>query len=95
MPAESQKSKAKRMQENSLLPQEAPKVERNIRITLRTAVGAEYHLEKPEAVVRGILDPDTPDALIEVPPPPGVSVKHRFIHTNQVAELDIHDEMEE
>lgn len=93
------KSRAKRMQEAAQLPtadvEEKPK-EQSIRITLRTSVGAEYHLEKPATVVRGILDPDTPDALIEVPiMPPNSAVKRRFIHTNQIAELDIHDELEE
>lgn len=90
------KSRARRMQEAAALATEKTEEvqESIIRITIRTATGYEYHLDKPESVVRDIINPEVPDALIEVPIPKGVNIRHRFIHTNQIAELDVHDKME-
>ena len=83
------------MQEAAAIqPKEEEMAEPIIRITIRTATGFEYNLEKPASVVRDIINPEVPDALIEVPIPTDVRVLHRFIHTNQIAELDLHDEME-
>lgn len=88
MPA---KSKAKAMQEAS----QADVQERHVRFMITDDKGLEYHMDKPESVVRGIIDPDTPDAFIEVPVPANLatSVKHRFLHTNRIAVLDLHDEL--
>ena len=88
MPA---KSKAKQMQEAS----QAETEERRVRITIIDNKAYEYHLTPHESVARGILDPDTPDAFIEVPVDPALknSVVHAYLHTSQVAKLYLHDEL--
>lgn len=88
---------AKQMQQTSVEPP-PPQEEANIRITARTDVGYEYHLTFPASVVRDILDPDVGDAYLEIPIPPDMKnsgVKHRYLHTTRIAELDIHDELPE
>jgi hypothetical protein len=71
--------------------------ERRIRVTLITTLSYEYHLNPHERVVKGILDPDTPDAFIEVPVEPHLKgvVKHAFVNTNQVAKMYLHDELQQ
>lgn len=88
MPA---KSKAKVLLETS--QQESR--ERNVRFMITTDTGVEYHMEKPESVVLGILDPDVPDTFIEVPVPANLkmAVKHRYLHTTRIGILDLHDEL--
>jgi len=85
------KSKAKEMQEAS--QQESD--ERHIRITIIDTKAYEYHLNPHESVVRGIIDPDTPDAMIEVPVEPHLKgvVLHAYLSTNQIAKLYLHDEL--
>lgn len=85
------KSKARQMQEAS----QAEVQERRIRVTIIDTKAYEYHLNPYESVVRGILDPDTPDAFIEVPIDPTLrgSVVHAFLHTSQVAKFYLHDEL--
>ena len=85
------KSKAKEMQDASSAETE----ERRIRVTVIDTKAFEYHLNPHESVVRGILDPDTSDAFIEVPIDPALrgSVKHAYLNTNQVAKLYLHDEL--
>ena len=84
-------SKAKQMQDAS---QETSQ-ERRVRITIIDNKAFEYHLNPHESVVKGILDPDTADAFIEVPVDPTLkgSVTHAFLHTSQVAKLYLHDEL--
>lgn len=69
--------------------------ERRIRVTIIDTKAYEYHLNPVESVVRGILDPDTADAFIEVPIEPNLrgAVVHAFLHTSQVAKLYLHDEL--
>jgi len=88
MPA---KSKARQMQEASQQDSE----ERHIRITIIDMKAFEYHLNPHESVVRGILDPDTPDAFIEVPIEPHLKsvVQHAYLSTNQIAKVYLHDEL--
>lgn len=70
-------------------------LERKIRFMITTDTGVEYHMEKPESVVVGILDPDVSDAFIEVPIPANLqmAVKHRYLHTTRIGILDLHDEL--
>lgn len=88
------KSAAKKLQEKTEQSPE-PKQEQIINITITTDNGFEYHMSKPESVVRDIISPDVPDCLIEVPIPAHMrnSVKYRFLHTNRIATLDVHNEM--
>jgi hypothetical protein len=69
--------------------------ERQIRIMITDDKGVEYHLVKPESVVRAIIDPDVPDRFIEVPVPEHLkgAVKHRYLMTNRIAMLDVSDEL--
>ena len=85
------KSKAKEMQEASQQDTD----ERHVRITIIDNKAYEYHLNPHESVVRGILDPDTSDAFIEVPVEPNLrgAVAHAYLHTSQVAKLYLHDEL--
>jgi hypothetical protein len=85
------KSKARIMQETSA----SESKERRIRLTVIDNKATEYHLNPYESVVKGILDPDTPDAFIEVPIEPMLrsSVVHAFLHTSQIAKLYVHDEL--
>jgi len=71
--------------------------ERRVRVTIIDTKAYEYHLNPHESVVRGILDPDTPDAFIEVPVEPHLQgvVKHAYVNTNQIAKLYLHDELSE
>ena len=88
MPA---KSKARAMQEAS--QQDAQ--ERRIAITIIDTKAFEYHLNAYESVVRGILDPDTPDAFLEVPTEKNLqgSVMHTYLHTSQIAKFYLHGEL--
>jgi len=85
------KSKAKAMQEASA----QDSTERRVRVTIIDTKAFEYHLNPYESVVRGILDPDTPDAFIEVPIEPNLrgAVAHAYLHTSQVAKMYLHDEL--
>ena len=85
------KSKAKVMQEISA----SESKERRIRMTVIDQKATEYHLNPYESVVKGILDPDVPDAFIEVPIEPMLksSVVHAYLHTSQIAKLYVHDEL--
>lgn len=56
-------------------------------MTLRTDNSFEHHLLLPRSVVEGILDPDTPDAFIEVPCQ--LNGMKRFLHTSYVKEIDV------
>lgn len=69
--------------------------EQQVRLTLRTSAGFEYHLVKPASVVRDIIDPAVSDRFIEVPVPDAVkgSVKKKYIHTSVIKELDVHDDL--
>jgi len=71
--------------------------ERRVRVTVIDMKSYEYHLNPHESVVRGILDPDTPDAFIEVPVEPHLQgvVKHAYVNTNQIAKMYLHDELTE
>lgn len=83
-PKASPKSPAKTLQEESVAP---PKQVENLAVTLRTDVGFEYHLNLPRPVVEGLIDPDTPDAFIEVPCP--LTGMQRFLHTSYIKECDV------
>lgn len=61
--------------------------EQRIATTLRTATGFEYHLDLARSVIEGILDPDIPDAFLEVPCP--VRDTRRFLHTSNIKEIDV------
>lgn len=86
-------SKAKQMQDASQETSE----ERRIRITIIDDKAYEYHLNPHESVVRGILDPDIPDAFIEVPIEPHLKgvVVHAYLHTSRIAKFYLHDELME
>lgn len=74
--------------------EQPPAQEPIIRITTRTDLGYEVHLNLPASAVRALLDPEVADAYIEVPIPPEVrSVKKRYRHTSRIAEIDIHDDL--
>jgi hypothetical protein len=82
------KSRAKIIQEHSEQAASQPMTsEERLATTLRTDVGFEYHLDLPRSVVQGIIDPDVPDAFIEVP----CKQLHtrRFLHTSYVKEVDV------
>ena len=84
-----EKSKAKAMQDTSAA---AESTERDIRITIVDDRAFEYHLVRRESVVRGILDPDTPDTFIEVP----CSIQgvvHAYLHTSRIGKFYLHDEL--
>ena len=81
---ETTKSPAKAMQELSEAP---PHDEQKLPVTLRVENSYEYHLDLVQRVVEGILDPDTPDAFIEVPCT--VPNTKRFLHTSYVKEIDV------
>jgi hypothetical protein len=90
------KKSARGMQEASVVPPE-PQDEQRVRVTLRTSIGFEYHQVYPQSVVIDLLDPDVPDGFIEIQLTDGKlkqSVKHRFLHTSNIAEVDIHDALE-
>lgn len=84
------KSPAKAMQDESVAPLPPAK----INVTLRTDTGYEYHLELAQEVVDGILNPDVPDAFIEVPARAiGGQALHglrRYLHTSYIKEIDVH-----
>ena len=84
-------SKARAMQQASEAP---PQQEALIPVTIVDDKAFEYHFSLTESVLRGILDPDTPDAFIEVPcalP----SVKHAYLHTSRIAKFYQHAEFSE
>jgi hypothetical protein len=87
------KSLAKQLQEVS--QQELD--ERLIRFMVTDDRNFEYHLVKPESVVRGIIDADVPDVFLQVPVPAHLktSVKHRYLHTSRIAILDVFDELQQ
>ena len=75
---------AKAIQAISKVP---PRDEPRLPVTLRTDNGFEYHLDLPQSVIEGILDPDVPDVFIEVLCP--VRGVRRFLHTAFVKEIDV------
>ena len=84
-----EKSKAKAIQDISAA---AESDERDIRITIVDDRAFEYHLVRRESVVRGILDPETPDVFIEVP----CSIQgvvHAYLHTSRIGKFYLHDEL--
>lgn len=90
-----QKSRAKIMQQKAEKPS---KNDPMINITVILDNGYKEHLSLPESVVLGILDPDVPDAFLEVkvqPPPGGVPhpQDRRFIHTSRFREVLTHNEI--
>lgn len=86
------KSKARKMQEAS---SQQLGEERRVPITIIDMKAYEYHLDAYESVVRGILDPDTPDVFIEVPVEKHLqgSVRHAYLHTSQVAKFYLHGDL--
>ena len=86
-------SKAKAMHEASKQVSD----ERRVRITIIDDKAYEYHLTPYESVIRAILDPETPDAFIEVPLEPHLvgRVAHAYLHTSRIAKLYVHDELVE
>ncbi len=81
-------SKARAMQEASVKP---PEQEALIPVTIVDDKAFEYHFSMAESVLRGILDPDTADAFIEVPCALS-SVKHAYLHTSRIAKFYQHAE---
>ena len=78
---------------NALGTPAMPWQEQVIRVTIIDDKAFEYHLSLRESVLRGILDPDTPDAFIEVPVPSGIQgVKHAYLHTSRIAKFYQHTE---
>ena len=71
--------------------------EREIRVTIIDDKAVEYHLVKPERVIKDILDPDVSDRFIEVPVPEQLkgSVRRQFLHTSRIARMWLHDELTE
>lgn len=86
------KSRAKRIFEAS---QDTTHQERRVRVTIIDDKAYEYHLQPYESVLKGILDPDTPDTFIEVPVEPNLrgSVIHAYLHTSRIARFYLHDEL--
>jgi hypothetical protein len=84
-----EKSKAKAIQDISAAEEST---ERDIRITIIDDKAFEYHLVRRESVVRGILDPETPDVFIEVPCTIQ-GVKHAYLHTSRIGKFYLHDEL--
>lgn len=62
-------------------------VENTLPVTIRIDNNFEYHLNLALSVIDAILNPDVPDAFIEVPSP--VSAVRRFLHTSRIKELDV------
>ena len=81
-------NKAKEMQRASEQP---AKQESFIPVTVVDDLAFEHHLNLAESVLRGILDPETPDTFIEIPIPYGVQgVKHAYLHTSRIAKFYQH-----
>jgi len=87
------KSRGKQLQEASQQKSD----ERLIRFMITDDRNFEYHLVKPESVVKGIIDADIPDVFLEVDVPAHLktSVKHRYLHTSRIAILDVFDELQQ
>jgi hypothetical protein len=56
-------------------------------VTLRARNGYEYHIDMARSVAEALLDPDVPDAFIEVPSP--IRDMRRFLHTSEIKEIDV------
>jgi|SRR5579875_1577054 hypothetical protein len=77
-------SPAKAMQATSSSP---PASEPRLAVTLRARNGFEYHIDMARSVAEALIDPDVPDAFIEVPGPrEGI---RRFLHTSEIKEIDV------
>ncbi len=90
------RGRVKEMQAASVIPP-PPAEERRIRVTLRRDNGYEYHQVFAESVVRALIDPERSDSFIKLAIADAKVhqvVKHRFLHTSYIAEVDVHDEME-
>lgn len=90
-----QKSRAKLMQQKAEKPS---KNDPMVNITVILDNGYKEHLTLPESVVLGILDPDVPDAFLELKPQaaPGGTPhpqERRFIHTSRFREVITHSEI--
>lgn len=77
------KSAAKAMQATSSAPGDEPRLP----VTLRARNGYEYHIDMARSVAEALIDPDVPDAFIEVPCP--VAGSRRFLHTSEIKEIDV------
>lgn len=66
---------------------EKPGAEEKLPVTLRGRNGFEYHLDLPRPAIEALIDPDVPDAFIEVPCP--VKGMRRFLHTSEIKEVDV------
>jgi len=82
---------AKKMQQVTERP---PAAEQKIRLTVWEDSSYHFELILPAAAVRDLLDPDVPDAFIEIPIPLDVhNVKVRYLHTSRIARIDVHDDL--
>lgn len=88
---------AKKMQQVTEKP---PIAEPKIRITVWTDTSFHFPLQLPAAAVRDLLDPEVPDAFIEVPVGTlddsvqgSRSVKATYLHTSRIARIDVHDDL--
>src|SRR5579859_6751603 len=82
-PTKSPKSPAQTMQAEI----EKPGAEAKLPVTLRGRNGFEYHLDLPRSAVEALIDPDVPDAFIEVPC--SLQSMRRFLHTSEIKEVDV------
>src|SRR5579875_1146242 len=83
-PPDEPKSPAKAMQATSSAP---PADEPRLAVTLRARNGYEYHIDMARSVAEALIDPDVPDAFIEVPCP--IRDTRRFLHTSEIKEIDV------
>ena len=81
--AKQPQSRAEEMQALTM----APSSEDRLPVTLRARNSYEYHLDLARSVVVALLDPDVPDAFIEVPC--SVRGTRRFLHTSEIKEIDV------
>lgn len=86
---------AKKMQQ---ITEQPPAAEQKIRLTVWMDTAFHFALELPARAVCDLLDPDVPDAFIEVPvgslddnPQRSGSVKATYLHTSRIARIDLHD----
>ena len=78
-------SSARAMQAKTEAPPQRD--EQQLSVTLRDDKTFEYHLVLPRSAIDAMLDPDVPDAFIEVPCV--VRNTKRFLHTSYVKEVDV------
>lgn len=86
------KSAAKQMQDKSIKP---PEKDPEVSITAILDNGHEISLVLPESVVRLLVDPDVPNAFIQVPIPDvhKNSVRQKFLHTSRFKEVWLHNDL--